>query len=519
MLQILKKKYPFKIINIILILLTFTVCSYKKSSTFKEIKFTLFYTSNIKGTLFSCGCQSNALGGLPKIISTVYDMRKIYTSKSIFVNTGELFLNKSIRSSLFDNNFIQNHIRIILESMSSVVLDIKFLDIKDRKFYKFYTIEKFFNHYNIRTVGLWKSFNSNKITKKEYCIFNFNNIIVGFIQISSCDKSLYGLIKKVNRCIYLMRFSGVDIVIVISNISKKIMKEINSAIYGMSVIIINSAKYSHDKNAYKQQSAVYVNMPGYSKYIGVIDFHFFYDKYIKKMLTNMKNKVFPDLRKIYYIKLYVNKLQYQESYTFSGHSLDKLQLWKQSLSNTDKSDDKIKVCKRFVLTRTIPIKKSIGKSFLFKYFFDNYTKNIGSHDNSFNTNFVDQPFFIGQSNCIKCHTIEKTHISISQDIKSFNHKHLKAFKTLIDINKADNKKCIKCHIVGWLEPGGIKFNETQDNWIYNVQCESCHGPGSLHFRTISKIDIEKNITEYRCRICHQKPHIEGFNSFSYLLVS
>ena len=237
------------------------------------------------------------------------------------------------------------------------------------------------------------------------------------------------------------------------------------------------------------------------------------------ILINIKNKVFPDLRKIYYIKLYINRLQSQKSYMLSKHSLDRLQLWKQALLYKTTSDDKVKICKRFILTRTIPIKKSIAKSFLFKYFFDNYTKNISSNTRSFNTSFIDQPFYIGQSNCIKCHNIEKTHISINQDIKSFNHKHLKAFKTLIDINKADSKKCIKCHIVGWLEPGGIKFNESQDNWIYNVQCESCHGPGNFHFQTISKVDIEKNINEYRCRICHQKPHIEGFNSFSYLLVS
>jgi len=519
MLPILKKKYPFKIINIILILLTFTVCSYKKSSTFKEIKFTLFYTSNIQGTLFSCGCQNNALGGLPKIISTVYDMRKLYTSKSIFINTGELFLNKSIRSSLFEHNFIQNHIRIILQSMSSASLELNFLNIKDIKFYKFYTIENFFNHYNVKTVGLWKLFSSTKINNRQYCVFNFNNIIVGFIQIANYNMSLYALIKKINRCVYLMRFSGVDIIIVISSISKKIMKEINSAIYGLSIIIVNSAKYSHDEMACKQQSVIYVNMPGYSKYIGIMDFHFFYNKYIKKLLINIKNKVFPDLRKIYYIKLYINRLQSQKSYMLSKHSLDRLQLWKQALLYKTTSDDKVKICKRFILTRTIPIKKSIAKSFLFKYFFDNYTKNISSNTRSFNTSFIDQPFYIGQSNCIKCHNIEKTHISINQDIKSFNHKHLKAFKTLIDINKADSKKCIKCHIVGWLEPGGIKFNESQDNWIYNVQCESCHGPGNFHFQTISKVDIEKNINEYRCRICHQKPHIEGFNSFSYLLVS
>ena len=45
-----------------------------------------------------------------------------------------------------------------------------------------------------------------------------------------------------------------------------------------------------------------------------------------------------------------------------------------------------------------------------------------------------------------------------------------------------------------------------------VQCESCHGPGSIHAQSGNKKAI-KNPTEETCRGCHHVPHIQSFESF------
>ena len=103
------------------------------------------------------------------------------------------------------------------------------------------------------------------------------------------------------------------------------------------------------------------------------------------------------------------------------------------------------------------------------------------------------------------------------NIIKFKHKHFMALNTLIKQKDSFRETCIKCHVLGWLEPGGFNELYAKNTFFYNIQCESCHGPGSLHVKSILKKDIETNVAEYRCRICHQKPHINHFQSFPYFL--
>ena len=47
----------------------------------------------------------------------------------------------------------------------------------------------------------------------------------------------------------------------------------------------------------------------------------------------------------------------------------------------------------------------------------------------------------------------------------------------------------------------------------SVQCEVCHGPGSLHAKTPEKKGLIKVQPEPRSCVaeCHHPPHVEGFD--------
>ena len=46
------------------------------------------------------------------------------------------------------------------------------------------------------------------------------------------------------------------------------------------------------------------------------------------------------------------------------------------------------------------------------------------------------------------------------------------------MHKEFNLACISCHTTGWDEPGGASLARNEE--LRDVQCEVCHGPGSLH---------------------------------------
>ena len=95
--------------------------------------------------------------------------------------------------------------------------------------------------------------------------------------------------------------------------------------------------------------------------------------------------------------------------------------------------------------------------------------------------------------------------------------HSKAFLSLSPEQRAGGKDekgraCVRCHVTGYGEKGGF-VSEEKTPKLVNVGCESCHGPGSLHFQLMfanlgedtmpEDKKIRKSVT---CTGCHN-PHM------------
>jgi Cytochrome c554 and c-prime len=65
--------------------------------------------------------------------------------------------------------------------------------------------------------------------------------------------------------------------------------------------------------------------------------------------------------------------------------------------------------------------------------------------------------------------------------------------------------CMSCHVVGLGLPGGYTADAEGAEFLANVNCEACHGPGSLHMKAAKadkKSTINAQVTENMCRSCH-----------------
>ena len=107
----------------------------------------------------------------------------------------------------------------------------------------------------------------------------------------------------------------------------------------------------------------------------------------------------------------------------------------------------------------------------------------GSHEQS-----VDR--FVGDEVCQRCHKAEYDQWKTTL--------HASAWQTLVDQKKDANPDCVKCHVVGYQQPGGFKTGDDAKK-LGNVQCENCHGMGTQHEAYPSQA---RRITEATCKQCH-----------------
>ncbi len=121
-----------------------------------------------------------------------------------------------------------------------------------------------------------------------------------------------------------------------------------------------------------------------------------------------------------------------------------------------------------------------------------------------------QATYVGRAACEDCH----------DEAAKFWEKtvHAKAWETLEERGQQFDFDCIGCHVTGWNDKGGsnLSFNEP----LRDVQCETCHGPGSIH---VAKGGEEKPAAialappRNLCfEKCHTKEHSDTFQWEAYM---
>jgi hypothetical protein len=96
-------------------------------------------------------------------------------------------------------------------------------------------------------------------------------------------------------------------------------------------------------------------------------------------------------------------------------------------------------------------------------------------------------------------------------------RHALAWETLVRDHKEYNYDCISCHVTGWDRPGGSTLAHNEG--LRDVQCETCHGPGSIHIDYDGKESPKtmlRSPPESLCVTCHNEEHSDTFDFEAYL---
>ena len=117
--------------------------------------------------------------------------------------------------------------------------------------------------------------------------------------------------------------------------------------------------------------------------------------------------------------------------------------------------------------------------------------------------------YVGGEKCISCHK------PAARFWKHTVHAH--AWKTLVEVGKEAHDDCVDCHVTGYGEVGGSSLGYTQG--LRDVECEVCHGPGSIHVEKRGKESPFAGRTktpESVCVRCHNEKHSDTFQYEAYL---
>jgi hypothetical protein len=145
------------------------------------------------------------------------------------------------------------------------------------------------------------------------------------------------------------------------------------------------------------------------------------------------------------------------------------------------------------------------------------------------------PQYVGAKKCKTCHKKELIGDQWNAWLKG---EHSKAFETLksdeaLKIAKekgiagppSESDDCLKCHMTGFGKPA-TAFAKKPLKASDGVQCESCHGPGSLYKKKKTMSDHDKAVAagmwepgkdEKICAACHndESPTWDAAKGFNY----
>lgn len=99
--------------------------------------------------------------------------------------------------------------------------------------------------------------------------------------------------------------------------------------------------------------------------------------------------------------------------------------------------------------------------------------------------------YAGSESCKPCHEYEYE--------KWVSGAHAHAYATLERVGSAFDPECVVCHVVGMEYVSGF-VSAAKTGYLKNVGCESCHGPGSEHIRTLGK--AKTTGPRLACADCH-----------------
>ncbi len=499
-------------------LLAVSSCQCLKSdvSAAQTKSFALFYTTSMHGWVEPCGCTSEPLGGIARLASVVSAARENYGLGTALIDGGDLLFDTLKAPNPAD--LCQENARIDL--LLSALKDLSFVGTfpgpYDDVMGEAFRDEKLKRH-NLPNI---------KTKAQNGFLMGSDSFKLGVLFIDESNAS------AIDQKALSLKNQGAKAVVAVTHLPKDFFQVKQLALGHLDVIILGTTNEEMpDSQKLLAEGPVFVSAAKQGQYLGLIEF---------QLNQNAKNTWKLDDRKVQR-ELRVSLLT-QRSINFQTQIDDttdaerkkylkaKIDEASAELSELKAEKDQPLTDENYLTATTVALSRKITPHAIYesrvKAYENEIPKLVAQCESGIECPKLaqGQAHFVGAETCKNCHAPaydfwKKAVYSVSALDEKGNSitrlsGHTKAYETLQEKQKAEDRSCIECHTAGFMQPGGFcKVKEVGP--FKGVQCESCHGAGSLHAASADKTLIKRNVPEETCRGCHHVPHIATTESFVY----
>lgn len=476
------------------------------------------FTSSLQGYIEPCGCTSDPLGGLARIATVFKKFQKELKNQAILIDTGDLVFENTQPLNPADRCTEEAKAMLIMSVLHGIGLAATVTGERDLSNGKaFY--DSLLQQYPVSRPG---------ISDQKPLIIQAGQNLIGIVDLSTPEV----LTSQINW----LQEKGAKVIIAISQLNLSRSEAMAGLTKGLDIVLLGNSP-GEAPTLPRQVSTMgpwFISAGQQGQYLGVLEFSHL-DKRLPQTALTIDTSVEEKRQRLEILEQRIQLLKQQIALTTAQ---DKLTFLTMRLERAQQEENEIKSERPAApqsqepsfTFRAIPIKRDITPDPSIQAQTQAYEKKIPELTKQCESTIecpslkAGEPSFIGAESCKSCHAaaynvwkaaiVSKKMKSTSGQLELRQVGHSKAWATLLDVHKDQDRSCIGCHSIGFMQPGG--YCKTNDVGMFkNVQCEACHGPGSLHAQTGKKEHIRGKVTEQVCRECHHVPHIPTTNSFVF----
>jgi hypothetical protein len=494
----------------------------------------VLYTASVQGYVEPCGCTGDPLGGVARLSALVDDAHAAYGDRVVLLDAGDLLFEKLedtaaadvCQASARDDLLVSTYARKgLVATVLGPLDDVRGTSFRDGRMARA----------QIPTLGVPDAGRAlvDGAVHQTSIVREAGGVRVGITGFRADDTARADVVRPALQAeLAKLRAQHVDIVIALAQAPRGLVRKIVDGMSGLDVVIQGRApgETPTEPERVGESGPVIVASGNQAQHMGVLELHL--DGRVENAPLALDDRGAERTRRASLLDVRIHELTAQ---TQDMPDSPRKQFLVDKLKSA--SDEKATFTKTLpplqgphILARAVPLSRGAPEEATAKQALDAYQAQIPVLVSTCESGMTcaspapDAPTYVGAATCKACHATQfafwqEQRVQLPGKDKAGgdvmrNIGHSKAWETLTSNHKDKDRGCVACHSTGFAAPGGAcKTSDVVTQHLEGVQCEACHGPGSLHAKSGAPALIKRRVDEATCRTCHQPPHIPTTESF------